>query len=58
MGGKGGDIILETCKKVLGEEYTVVCEYLGKDLEYLEYEQLKDFDTFAVRIYINVHKNI
>lgn len=25
---------------------------------YLEYEQLKDFDTFAVKIYINVHKNI
>ena len=28
------------------------------DNPYLEYEQLKDFDTFAVRIYINVHKNI
>ena len=27
-------------KKVLGEEYEVVCEYLGKDLEYREYEQL------------------
>jgi hypothetical protein len=25
---------------------------------YLEYEQLKDFDTFAVKIYINIHKNI
>ena len=26
--------------KVLGEDYTVVEEYLGKDLEYMEYEQL------------------
>ena len=25
---------------------------------YLKYEQLEDFDTFAVRIYIDVHKNI
>ena len=26
--------------KVLGDDYTIVEEYLGKDLEYLEYEQL------------------
>ena len=26
--------------KVLGDEYEVVEEYKGKDLEYLEYEQL------------------
>lgn len=29
--------------KVLGEEYTVVEKYLGKDLEYKEYEQLLPF---------------
>src|SRR5574344_319015 len=28
---------------VLGEEYTVLEEYLGKDLEYMEYEQLMPF---------------
>ena len=45
------------------EEYIYDRSYLRYILEhshnpYLEYEQLKDFDTFAVKIYINVHKNI
>ena len=49
--------------KKLPEEYIYDREYLKyilkhSDNPYLEYEQLKDFDTFAVRIYINVHKNI
>jgi hypothetical protein len=30
----------------------------NSDNPYLEYKQLKGFDTFAVKIYINVHKNI
>ncbi len=29
--------------RVLGEEYTVLKEYTGKDLEYMEYEQLMPF---------------
>ena len=39
---KGYNFIVaeKLAKKVLGEEYEVVCEYLGKDLEYKEYEQL------------------
>jgi len=39
---KGYNFIVaeKLAKKVLGEEFEVVCEYLGKDLEYREYEQL------------------
>ena len=39
---KGYNFIVaeKLAKKVLAEEYEVVCEYLGKDLEYREYEQL------------------
>ena len=39
---KGYNFIVaeKLANKVLGEEYEVVCEYLGKDLEYVEYEQL------------------
>ncbi|WP_313585233.1 class I tRNA ligase family protein, partial [Lacrimispora sp.] len=33
------------CEKVLGEEYTVLEKYTGKDLEYKEYEPLFDFVT-------------
>ncbi len=31
------------CEKVLGEEYTILEKYTGKDLEYKEYEPLFDF---------------
>ena len=39
---KGYNFIVaeKLANKVLGEEYEVVCEYTGKDLEYREYEQL------------------
>ena len=39
---KGYNFIVaeKLAKKVLGEEFEVVCEYTGKDLEYREYEQL------------------
>jgi len=39
---KGYNFIVaeKLAKKVLGEDYEVVCEYLGSDLEYREYEQL------------------
>ena len=39
---KGYNFIVaeKLAKKVLGEEFEVVAEYLGKDLEYREYEQL------------------
>ena len=39
---KGYNFIVaeKLAKKVLGDEFEVVCEYLGKDLEYREYEQL------------------
>ena len=39
---KGYNFIVakKLAKKVLGEDFTVVEEYLGKDLEYREYEQL------------------
>lgn len=39
---KGYKFILakSLCKSVLGDEYTIIDEFLGKDLEYIEYEQL------------------
>ena len=42
---KGYKFILaeELANKVLGEEYEVIEEYTGKDLEYTEYEQLMPF---------------
>ena len=42
---KGYKFILaeELASKVLGDEYTVLEEYTGKDLEYTEYEQLMPF---------------
>ena len=42
---KGYNFIVaeKLAKKVLGDEFEVVEEYTGKDLEYLEYEQYMDF---------------
>ena len=42
---KGYNFIVaeKLANKVLGDEYEVVDEYLGSDLEYLEYEQYLDF---------------
>ena len=42
---KGYNFIVaqKLANKVLGDEYEVVEEYTGKDLEYLEYEQYMDF---------------
>ncbi|MDD4035876.1 MAG: isoleucine--tRNA ligase, partial [Bacilli bacterium] len=42
---KGYNFILakSLADKVLGDEYKVIKEYLGKDLEYIEYEQLMPF---------------
>lgn len=39
---KGYKFILakSLCKSVLGDEYTIIDDFLGKDLEYIEYEQL------------------
>lgn len=39
---KGYKFILakSLCKSVLGDEYTIIDEFLGKELEYIEYEQL------------------
>lgn len=44
---KGTKFILgkKLASKVLGEEYQVVKEYKGRDLEYMEYEQLMPFVT-------------
>ncbi|MDD2203600.1 MAG: isoleucine--tRNA ligase [Bacilli bacterium] len=42
---KGYKFILAAslANKVLGDEYTIIKEYLGKDLEHIEYEQLLPF---------------
>ena len=42
---KGYKFILasQLASKVLGDDYTVLEEYVGKDLEYVEYEQLMPF---------------
>lgn len=51
---KGNKFILgaSLANKVLGEDYTVLKEYKGKDLEYMEYEQLLPFIEVDKAFYV------